>query len=260
MEKRLLSNLSGKKKMHHENHWLGKEGNCYAIVMEYLGPTIQNLFDVCRGRFSLKTVLMLADQMISRLELVHSRRLLYRDLKPDNFAMGAGSRSNIVYLFDFGLAKLFTNPPVIDHIPYRTGLGIIGNKPFASLNMHLGREQGRRDDMEALGWNLVFLFTSTLPWLDVRARDTEHYLERIRDMKGSPHTISSACEGCPPEFKSYLEYCRGLRFEERPNYNYMRRLFAKVMLDKGYEHGYAYDWTATGNVALGLCLTPGRHG
>ena len=142
-------------------HWSGKEGDCYAIVMEHLGPTIQNLFDACRGRFSLKTVLMLADQMvcvirhnaaaeipleiifisvkISRLELVHSRGLLHRDLKLDNFAMGAGSRSNTVYLFDFGLAKLFTNPPVIDHIPYRTGLGIIGNKPFASLNMHLGR-------------------------------------------------------------------------------------------------------------------------
>src|ERR1700685_4444685 len=104
--------------------------------------------------------------------------------------------------------------------------------------------------MEALGWNLIFLFTGQLPWLDIRARHTEHYLERIRDMKGAPHTTSLACEGCPPEFKSYLEYCRGRRFEERPDYSYLRTLFAKVMRDKGYEHNFAYDWTATGNAVL----------
>merc|ERR1719359_2298784 len=113
-----------------------------------MGPCLEDMFSTCSQKFSLKTVLMLADQMISSLEYVHSNSILHRDVKPENFVLGTGKRANMVYIIDFGLAKLYRDKSQ-HHIPYKEGKGFhVGTARYASLRNHLGFEQSRRDDLE----------------------------------------------------------------------------------------------------------------
>ena len=106
--------------------------------MDLLGNSLEDLFQFCNRRLSLKTVLMLADQMISRIEFIHAKNFLHRDIKPDNFLMGTGRRASQVYIIDFGLAKKFRDPKTNQHIPYREGKQLTGTARYASVNTHLG--------------------------------------------------------------------------------------------------------------------------
>ena len=107
---------------------------------------------------------MLADQMITRLEFIHSQNFLHRDMKPDNFLMGTGSKKGQVYLIDFGLSKRYRDAKTGEHIPYRDGKSLTGTARYASVNTHVGVEQSRRDDLEAVGYILIYFLKGVLPW------------------------------------------------------------------------------------------------
>ena len=132
--------------------------------MDLLGPSLEDLFNFCSRRFTMKTVLMLADQMIGRIEYVHVKNFIHRDIKPDNFLMGIGRHCNKLFLVDFGLAKKYRDSRTRQHIPYREDKNLTGTARYASINAHLGIEQSRRDDMESLGYVLMYFNRSTLPW------------------------------------------------------------------------------------------------
>merc|ERR1712048_278981 len=108
-------------------HWCGSEGDYNVMVMDLLGPSLEDLFKICNRKFSLKTVLSLADQMISGIEAVHAFNFLHRDIKPDNFTMGLGVRSNLVHIIDFGLSKKYRHSnKTTQHIEYRTDKSFVG--------------------------------------------------------------------------------------------------------------------------------------
>ncbi|XP_047944362.1 casein kinase 1-like protein 2 isoform X2 [Salvia hispanica] len=221
--------------------WFGVEGDYNVLVMDLLGSSLEDLFTFCSRRLSLKTVLMLADQMLNRLEFVHSKSFLHRDLKPDNFLMGLGRRANQVYAIDFGLAKKYRDSNH-QHIPYRENKNLTGTARFASINTHLGIEQGRRDDLESLGYVVMYFLRGSLPWQGLQAGNKKQKYDRISEKKVQT-SIESLCRGYPTEFASYFHYCRSLRFEDKPDYGYLKRLFRDLFIREGFQFDYVFDWT-----------------
>ena len=132
------------------------------LMMELLGPSLEDLFDLCNRQFSLKTILSLADQMICRIEFLHSRHLVHRDIKPDNFLIGLDKNKSLLYICDFGLCKKFRDENG-KHIPSREGKSLVGTARYASIYSHLGYEQSRRDDLESLVYSLIYLSRGSLP-------------------------------------------------------------------------------------------------
>ncbi|XP_076885745.1 casein kinase 1-like protein 2 [Bidens hawaiensis] len=222
--------------------WFGVEGDYNVLVLDLLGPSLEDLFNFCSRKLSLKTVLMLADQMINRVEFIHCKSFLHRDIKPDNFLMGLGRRANQVYAIDFGLAKKYRDSSTHMHIPYRENKNLTGTARYASMNTHLGIEQSRRDDLESLGYVLMYFLRGSLPWQGLKAGNKKQKYEKISEKKVST-SIESLCRGYPTEFASYFHYCRSLRFDDKPDYAYLKRIFRDLFIREGFQFDYIFDWT-----------------
>ncbi|KAK6236362.1 hypothetical protein SCA6_011699 [Theobroma cacao] len=222
--------------------WSGVNGEDNVLVLDLLGPSLEDLFVYCGRKFSLKTVLMLADQMITRIEYVHAKGFLHRDIKPDNFLMGLGRKANQVYIIDFGLAKRYRDSTTNRHIPYRENKNLTGTARYASCNTHLGIEQSRRDDLESLGYVLLYFLRGSLPWQGLKAATKKQKYDKICEKKLST-PIEVLCKSHPVEFASYFHYCHSLTFDQRPDYGFLKRLFRDLFLREGYELDYIFDWT-----------------
>lgn len=121
--------------------WHGSQCDFQAMVLELLGPNLEDLFRYCDNRFSLKTTLMLMDQLFNRVESLHSAGYLHRDIKPENFLLGTGKQGNIVYMTDFGLAayrredsRKPVGPPEIS---------LTGTCRYSGVNGHLNVGESR---------------------------------------------------------------------------------------------------------------------
>ncbi|KAM5221092.1 casein kinase I-like [Ctenodactylus gundi] len=218
--------------------WHGQNDDFNIMVMDRLGPNLESVFHFRSRKFSLKTVLMLADQMIARVEFLHSKSFIHRDLKPDNFAIGIGKNSDMVFLIDYGLAKQYIDPNTGQHIPYRDDKLLNAAAPFASINTHRGFEQSRRDDLESIGYILLYFIRGGLPWWQKGEKN-----ENVCEMKRSI-PLDKLWEGYPEEFAVYLSYCRRLGFEQTPDYTYVRQLFRNLFISLGYEYDYVWDWSS----------------
>ncbi|VDK70273.1 unnamed protein product [Litomosoides sigmodontis] len=163
--------------------WYGTEKDYNILVMDLLGPSLEDLFNYCNRRFTMKTVLMLAEQMIERIQFVHLKNFIHRDIKPDNFLMGVGRYCNKLFLIDFGLAKEYRDSRSGAHIPYREDKHLTGTARYASINAHVGIELTRRDDMLSLGYVLMYFNRGSLPWQGLKATTKKQKYEKICEKK-----------------------------------------------------------------------------
>lgn len=227
-------------------YWHGHTGEHFAMVMDLLGPSLEDLFNRSQRKFSVKTVLMIADQMIQHIEYFHVHYFLHRDVKPDNFLIGLGKNQDLIYIIDYGLAKKYYNQFTSEHIPYRDKKSLTGTARYASLNTHIGIEQSRRDDLEGIAYVLLYFLRGSLPWQGLKASTKNKRYQLIREVKQTT-SIENLCKGFPQEFAVYLKYCKGLQFIQKPDYDYVRRLFRNLFYRTGYKWDYIYDWVLPPN-------------
>ncbi|KAI5450711.1 Palmitoylated plasma membrane-bound casein kinase [Naganishia albida] len=229
-------------------YYFGQEGLHNILVIDLLGPCLEDLFEMCGRKFSVKTCVMVAKQMLTRVQTIHEKNLIYRDIKPDNFLIGRpGTKGeNMIFVVDFGMAKQYRDPKTKQHIPYRERKSLSGTARYMSINTHLGREQSRRDDLESLGHVFFYFLRGGLPWQGLKAATNKQKYEKIGEKKQTT-PIPELCENYPQEFAIYLNYVRKLGFEETPDYDFMRDLFTKALEGTGEVEDGIYDWMLLNN-------------
>ena len=213
------------------------------MVMEFLGPSLGDLFQLKERNFGLETVLMLTIQILTRIEYIHEKGFLHRDIKPENFVIGLNEKSNMVYLIDYGLSKRYKDKNSGQHIPYRENKQLVGTVRYASINAHLGIEQSRRDDLEGIGYVLVYFYLGRLPWQN-KTDKGKPLTQKITEKKlTTPPEL--LCKKMPREFSYYFHYCKNLKFEDRPDYNSLKCMFAELLSSRMKIHNIkelVYDW------------------
>jgi len=227
-----------------EVFYFGKEGPFHCLVMEFLGKTLEDKVRECTDEhFSIKTGVLVAEQILRRIEYLHSKGITHRDIKPENFCWGVREKQHHLYLIDFGLSKRYWDKR---HIQSKSKLSLTGTARYASLNAHKGLEQSRRDDLEAIGHMLVYFVRGSLPWSGLEAKNKQEKYRKIQAKKESL-PLRDLCSGYPNAFVDYLRYARNLGFRERPDYEYCRKLFHEVRKSLQKEEGkpikdHDFEW------------------
>lgn len=187
--------------------------NC--MTMDLLGLSLEKMFNHQNRKFSIKTILLIAKSCLERIEMLHLKHHVHRDIKPDNFVLSKNNQK--IYLIDYGLAKEYRSPSTLVHRAIKTGKNLTGTARYASLNTHLGIEQSRRDDLEGLGFMLIYFFKGKLPWQGLKAKDKAEKYEKIKQYK-QEISLEALCEGLPKQIFSYMSHVRSLEYDEYPNY------------------------------------------
>ena len=198
------------------------------LVQSILGKSICKILKEIGKKFELIDVCLLALQILERIEWVHSKNLIHRDIKPENFLFGIKD-PYVLYLIDFGLCKKYRSSKTGKHIiPKYTGK-FNGTVKYASINSLKGKESSRRDDLISIGYLLICLATGDLPWEDrpLSSLNKAQYLKMIKDRESIKPQI--LCENLPKEFSSYIKYVYSLKFEQDPNYSYLKSLFKQFL-------------------------------
>lgn len=224
-----------------QTHSYLKNDDYHYLVMNYLGPNLETLKLSNSGNFSLKTSLMLAHQIIERIEIFHKKNYLHRDIKPENFVIGSNENDFYIYLIDFGLSRSYISEDG-HHIPFKDKKGMVGTARYVSINTHLGYEQSRRDDLESIGYILIYLAKGSLPWQNLPAKNKEEKYEKILDVKKKT-SIEELCKHLPKKFEEFFNYVKNLSFKATPNYDFLKQLFLDMLKEKNYEFDLIFDWT-----------------
>ena len=220
----------------------GYSGDHNVLIMELMGKSLEDLFEnLPNKKMSIRCVCNLGYQMIDIMEYIHNKHIIHRDIKPDNFVMGKGAKSKYLFLLDFGLSKKYRSSTTLKHYPLIKRKKLTGTARYASINALNGVTQSRRDDLEAIGYVLMYFLIGKLPWQGMVNKNKDERYLRIMEVKRDT-TPEQLCKGFPPEFERYISYTRNLEYEEQPDYDLLKNLFLKVLKDEGYNLDYYYDW------------------
>ena len=214
--------------------------NFNILVMELMGKSLEEIFEsLPKKKMSVNCVAKIGIQMIEILEYIHKKHIIHRDIKPDNFVMGRGDKSKYVYLLDFGLAKKYR----LKHYRMTKKKNLTGTARYASINALNGLTQSRRDDLEAVGYVLMYFLRGKLPWQGLRVKNKEDRYHKIMEIKQET-SPSLLCHGFPKEFKKYVEYTRNLEYEQDPDYEMLKNLFKTVLYNNkvNKDNFFVYDW------------------
>ena len=218
------------------------------LVMPLLGKSLHEIQSTKNFNFEFKDICLMAIQIIERIQWVHSQKIIHRDIKPDNFLIGLDD-PNIIYLIDFGLSKKYRSSITGNHIKCTRIKKFVGSLRYASINALRLREQSRRDDLESIGYMLIYLIKGKLPWDNIKIDNKRtSYLKFSQYKKNiSPELL---CNNLPEEFLDYIKYVRNLNFEDEPDYNYLKSLFQIMLNKQGFEEKKIFfSWINENNIS-----------
>ena len=203
--------------------WSGTEGEYNVLIMEELGPSLESVFRGNNKKFPFSTVINLGIQMLYALEFIHDKYIIHRDIKPDCFLFGKGNNNSNIYLIDFGFARKYRNPKNGKHIPFIYSSRFVGSLKFSSIKSFRRFEKSRRDDIESLGYILVYFIKGSLPWDGIYD---------FKDMANKKLSISidDLCDGLPSQIRDFIKYAWYLGFVQKPDYNYLRNLLMNLSI------------------------------
>ena len=219
----------------------GYSGDFNVLVMQLLDKSLEDLINKY-NTFSIKTVAILGYQMVNILQYIHDRHIIHRDIKPDNFVMGAQEDNAKLYILDFGLAKKYRSSRTLVQYPYVKKKKLTGTARYASIHALEAYEQSRRDDLESVGYVLMYFLRGNLPWQGLKVRSKEDRYKKILEKKKETSS-QDLCKDFPHEFFEYVDYSKNLEYEENPDYDFLRQKFLDVLKGLNEELDYIYDWT-----------------
>jgi serine/threonine protein kinase len=207
------------------------------IIMELLGKSLDILLEDNNGKLNLASVLKLGINIVTLLEKIHNAGFIHRDIKPNNFLIGVDNPD--VYIMDFGLSKQYISSNK-KHINMKVERSLVGTARYASINVHMGIEPSRRDDLESVGYMLVYFLKGKLPWQGLKKKKGTDQIKLIGDTKMYTK-LTNLCNDIPPCFIEYIKYCRNLNFDETPDYEYLKDLFNNIAIERNIELMYCWE-------------------
>ena len=218
----------------------GQSGKYHVLVENLLGESIYNIWLKKKKKLNLKDTCMFAIQALERLEYIHSKNYLHRDIKPGNFLVGNPDKSQI-YLIDFGNARKYRSSRTGKHIPFAKNRKMCGTIIFLSSNVLKGIEQTRKDELESLGLVIIYLYQGFLPWSDLKCKDIHQYLDKIKKLKLKINN-EELCKYLPKEICEYMNYVQNMNFDENPDYRYLQSLFSNILGKTGEKNDLMFSW------------------
>ena len=216
----------------------GHSGKYNILIEQLLGKSLKELLKISKNK--IKDVCMSAIQIIDILRYVHSKYIVHRDIKPENFLIGNPDLSNI-YIIDFGLSRKYRSSRTGKHIEFSINKTIPGTAGYLSLNATTGVEQTRRDDLESLAYMLIYLAKGKLPWTGIKGKNVNECIYKAYLMK-STISLLELCKDLPKEFITFTKYIRQLKFEQEPDYNYLKNLFIHVLKTMKETNDLKFSW------------------
>ena len=210
------------------------------LIQELLGKSLDKIFFEKNRKFSMKDCCMLGIQILDRLEFIHSKYIIHRDIKADNFLIGLKNKS-IIYIIDFGLAKQYKSKKTGKHVKYVINKKWSGTSRFASANTLRGVEPSRRDDLESFCYLMLYLMKGSLPWDNINEETEINEILIIYKMK-QYMTPEMLFRDLPVEMIKLFKYCKNLEFEQKPNYKYLRSLFISILTNIGEKNDLHFCW------------------